>query len=150
MATWIIFRASNLDDLQHHTNAFGGLCDIITEHWDYSGKEAPKPGYRPSISKTMNSTTNGWPDSYSGPGDWVVKKVETYVADSSAEFNKVVVCVCDYEPIPEEERPWTYIPVAEVTALNFGDGPEAEAQFEQWKAENPEKYKGTRSIVLDR
>ncbi len=148
MAKWIIFRVGDDKGSNfHHNNAFGGLTEILTEHWDYSGKDAPSVGYRPSISKTEETETNGWPDTYSAPGDWVVKRVETYIADSSAEYNEIVVCYCDYEPIPEGDRTWKYIPVAEVTALNFGDGTEAEEAFEKWKAENPEKVKGTRASV---
>lgn len=150
MGTWIIFQVGEAGNSGiNPKNAFGGLTNILTEHWDYSGKEGPKVGYRPEISKTTEEETNGWPDSFRAPGDWVVSSVVSYSADAEAEaeFDRIIVCTCNYDPISEEDRPWKYVPVAPVTALSFGEGPEAEEAFRKWKEENPEKCKGTKHIA---
>ncbi len=150
MATWIIFQAADQsfsgEPQEMHrdrVDAFGSHTNILTQHWDYSCGPLPSAGYRPSISKRVESQTNGWPDTYSAPGDWVVTDVMVYDGPPGALYEMIAVCDCVYSPIPDGQRPWKYVPVGRVSADNFGDGPGAEMAFQQWKADNPDKWRGT-------
>lgn len=149
MARWIIFQAADQpfsgEPAELHrdrVDAFGSHTNILTQHWDYSGGSLPSVGYRPSISKRPGTTTNGWPDTYFAPGDWVVTDVAVYHGPPCALYDAIVVCNCVYSPIPESQRPWAYVSVGRVSSENFGDGPGAAMVFEEWQAANPGKSKG--------
>lgn len=151
MATWILYRAADSDvsgeprEMSNSRTTFlGGLTSILTESWDYGSNPLPKAGDRFSITKKSGHTTNGWPDTYSAPSDWVVTDVRVYETEPGADYDRIVVCTCLYAPIPEDQRQWRYCPVGQVSAVNFGDDESATQSFESFKAENPEKWKGSR------
>jgi hypothetical protein len=149
MTTLIMFRSADKSGepqelRSKRVNAFGGLSDFLTEHIDYGNHPLPAVGYRPTITKEPGTSTNGWPDTYSGRGDWVVTDVRVYDGDPGGAFDRVVICSCLYAPLKDEDRNWRYCPVGRVSAANFGEGPEAEAAFAAFKLENPEKWKGAK------
>lgn len=147
MHTLTLFRAASdsgepVELRNRRLDGLGGLTGHITEHTDSGDSPLPHAGYRPPIPKYPGTTTNGWPDTYMGDGDWVVSDVRVYDGDPGGEFDRVVICHCLYAPLSDADRQWRFCPVAQVSAINFGDGPEAEAAFEEWKLANPEKWKG--------
>ena len=147
MHTLTLFRAASdsgepAELRDRRLDGLGGLTSNITEYTDSSDQPLPSVGYRPRISKRLDTTTNSWPDTYRGYGDWVVSDVRVYDGDPGGEFDRVVICHCLYAPLADADRQWRFCPVAQVSAINFGDGPEAEAAFEEWKSANPGKWKG--------
>ncbi|HAG85490.1 MAG TPA: hypothetical protein DD379_10785 [Cyanobacteria bacterium UBA11162] len=130
---YIIFRADwretyGVDERKlSHT---GGLTDILAEYFDSSGKPYPEPGYRPiQFVRVEESIDPCFPDSYthSRVGDWKVVRVEEYESKTSgADFNTIVVCYCQYDPIETSLYPIQRTPV---TIESFGGDKEA---YQNW------------------
>ncbi|MEO1353415.1 MAG: hypothetical protein AAFW84_32410 [Cyanobacteria bacterium J06635_15] len=116
----------------------------LEQHLDCSGKPAPEPGYRLSETKRdMDAATHYHMDSsytHYRPGPWRVSRVESYVPDLpvGTEFAEIVVCTCEYTPLPED-TPWREYNVPVVTLDSFGGD---EAAFEAFLTTDEAKKLG--------
>lgn len=132
MSKYIIFQAEpNAEGWENrkleHTQA---LTRILAEHWDYSNKPIPEPGYRPTefirVDALYDPKQHGHSTHYR-KGDWEVVRVETYTPDvPMGKYDMVVVCYCQYNPINAPLKP---MPERQVSVDSFGGD---EAAYKQW------------------
>lgn len=131
MRKYIIFRTQGEDPqwrerkLQHS----GSLTWIIAEHWDSSNKSLPEPGYRPPEFFKMDDSDALGGKTHWRVSDWEVVRVETYeheVGSPYAEYDVVVMCYCQYNPIDAPLQP---MPERQVSVESFGGDREA---YDRW------------------
>ena len=143
MRKYIIFRAQKRQPgwkerkLQHTQ----GLTRILAEHFDSSDKPIPEPGYRPPefvrVEALHDSSQHGTSTHYR-PGDWEVTRVEAYTPDiPMGEFDLVVICDCQYNPI---NAPLSPMPERQVSIDSFGGD---KAAYEEWLASQKEPIEQT-------
>ena len=99
--TWIVYKANSRGDhgwKERKLMPGGGLTNILSESWDWSGKPCPQVGDRfrdyANLADPGNGVTHG------KDADWVVTHVEEFTSRQSGK--RVVVCTCDYNPIEPE------------------------------------------------
>lgn len=136
MRKWIVFKADkrqpNWKDRKfQHT---GSLTDMLAEHFDSSNSEIPEPGYRPpEFIRVEQFTDPQYPaaKTHYRQGDWEVVRVETYeheVGRPYADYDTIVVCYCQYNPINAPLKP---MPDRQVSIDSFGGDQEA---YDRWLA----------------
>ena len=80
---------------------------LLAQYYDSSDSPAPDEGYRLSSYKQaeVDGVTR---NTHHRPGPWSVETVESYLPDlpMGTEFGEVVICTCDYTPLPDDENPW--------------------------------------------
>lgn len=130
---WIVFRAEPdqpgwKDRRLQHTQS---LTRILAEQFDSSNGKIPEPGYRPfEFLKLDNSDPLGGKTHYR-KSDWEVTKVETYTPDIPlGEFDEIVVCFCQYNPI---DAALQLMPERQVSPDSFDGDKEA---YQQWRENN--------------
>ncbi|MGK7905480.1 MAG: hypothetical protein AB4352_29560 [Hormoscilla sp.] len=132
MRKYMIFRAQKREPgwekrKLEHTQ---GLTRILAEHFDSSDRPIPEPGYRPTEFVKVDSLHD--PNKYGESthyrsGDWEVVRVETYTPDlPMGEFDMVVICYCQYNPINAPLKP---MPERQVSLDSFGGNKEAYARW---------------------
>ena len=100
-------------------------------------KPAPEPGYRLSETKRDVATAKVYhlddSDTHYRPGPWVVDSVESYLPDLpiGTEFTEIVVCQCEYSPLPDADNPWKEYNAPVVHPDAFGGDTEAFEAFKQ-------------------
>jgi hypothetical protein len=107
-------------------NKEGGksLTWLIAEYYSSSGKPAPSVGYR------LRESIPGKKDYYRDNG-WEVVRVEEYSANiPTFDFDEIVVCYCEYKPLPSDEA-WEKKSLR--VAPNLDSFGRDEAEFESWK-----------------
>ncbi|NET37670.1 MAG: hypothetical protein F6K19_37575 [Cyanothece sp. SIO1E1] len=97
--TWIIYKTKT-------GNAPGwkermlmpsqGLTDILSEEWNWSG-HIPKVGDRLREYENLQDPGNGV--THGRDGDWVVSEIRQFTSPDTED--RIVVCYCEYQPIPE-------------------------------------------------
>ncbi|NJK38247.1 MAG: hypothetical protein HC835_11365 [Oscillatoriales cyanobacterium RM2_1_1] len=138
MRKWIVFRAEKRqpgweDRKYAHT---GSLTKNLFEHYDCSDRELPEPGYRPPefirVEALHDPSQHGQSTHYR-KGDWEVTRVETYTPDLPlGEFDMIVICFCEYNPINAPLKP---MPPRQVSLDSFGGD---EAAYKAWKESQKE------------
>lgn len=109
--TWILFQAEpDQPGWETRHLPMGGLTDILTEQWDYTGTDKlPQVGDRfRQFLKIEEFVDDRFPESstHAREGDWVVTRVEHYPASSPDCSKKaIVVCHCRFDPIRSELEP---------------------------------------------
>ncbi|MGB3238853.1 MAG: hypothetical protein WBB29_11185 [Geitlerinemataceae cyanobacterium] len=134
MRKWIVFKATGKEqDWKNRKFAHSGsLTNIIAEHFDSSNSEIPEPGYRPpEFIRVEQFTDPQYPaaKTHYRQGDWEVVRVETYeheVGRPYAEYDLIVVCYCQYNPINAPLKP---MPERQVLIDSFGGDQEA---YDRW------------------
>lgn len=134
MRKWIVFKATGKEqDWKNRKFAHSGsLTNIIAEHFDSSNSEIPEPGYRPpEFIRVEQFTDPQYPaaKTHYRQGDWEVVRVETYeheVGRPYAEYDLIVVCYCQYNPINAPLKP---MPERQVSIDSFGGDQEA---YDRW------------------
>lgn len=117
---YILFKTESLSSpgweerMLAHT---GALTSILAEHYNYSHKPLPQPGYRlrefahfedsVDLKFSAASTHIRW-------GDWEVARVERFKPIDESECDEIVVCYCHYSPI---EPDWKELPNIQVSQL---------------------------------
>jgi hypothetical protein len=105
----------------------GGSSDILCQYLDYADSAPPKVGDRTQEFRGnghLKASSSRW-------SPWQVIKVEEYVANTGLEeFSEVLICTCEYAPLPEQENAWREGYAGPVTVENFGGDVEA---FEAWQ-----------------
>lgn len=101
---------------------------LLSQHFDCTPEgEIPEVGYRLSESNSDNTQTR--------PGPWVVDSVESYLPDLpvGSEFAEICICNCAYQPLPEEENPWSNVMVGGQVTFDdsFGGNEELFSKFLQ-------------------
>lgn len=97
--TWIVYKTQTMDapGWEHRQlMPSGGLTDLLSEEWDSSGR-LPAVGDRVRAYTNPQEPGNGV--THGRDGDWVVSRVQTFEDTDSGD--RVVICYCDYAPIPE-------------------------------------------------
>ena len=89
---------------------------LLAQHHDCRpNAEAPEEGYRlseykhdPQAYSTPLTERQAAGSTHYRPGPWIVTRVESYLPDLpvGTEYTEVVMCWCDYQPLPEAENPW--------------------------------------------
>jgi hypothetical protein len=131
MSRMVIFRASCAElsraKVEPHFPS-GSSSDILAQHLDYSDGPSPEPGDR-----LPEHCGNGHLQaSSSRPGPWRVVAVDEYVGNTGCEpFDSVVICSCEYAPIPDEENLWSQNQLGQVSLDSFGGDA---AAYENWKS----------------
>ncbi|MGB7271808.1 MAG: hypothetical protein WBC69_00840 [Geitlerinemataceae cyanobacterium] len=134
MRKWIVFKATGKEqDWKNRKFAHSGsLTNIIAEHFDSSNSEIPEPGYRPpEFIRVEQFTDPQYPaaKTHYRQGDWEVVRVETYeheVGRPYADYDIIVVCYCQYNPINAPLKP---MPERQVSIDSFGGDQEA---YDRW------------------
>lgn len=136
MSRITIFKASHLSDGEPRTlQPSGASTDILAQHLDYSNKPVPQTGYRLMEFKTDDTSATF--DHQGGVthrrfSPWQVTRVDEYVANTGQELmDEVVVCYCNYVPLPEQDNPWVEVAPALVSVESFGGDV---AAYEAWRA----------------
>ena len=102
--TWIIYKTDGLSAPgweERKLQPSGALTSILAEEHDYSGV-MPQVGDR--VREYTNLSNPGDGVSHGKDGDWVVSEIEIF-DNPNASF-KVLVCVCQFQPI---DSPWEVI-----------------------------------------
>jgi hypothetical protein len=97
--TWIVYKVQAMDASgweQRQLMPSGGLTDLLSEEWDSSGG-LPAVGDRVRAYSSLEDPGNGV--THGGDGDWVVSRIQTFEDADSGD--RVVICYCNYSPIPE-------------------------------------------------
>lgn len=131
MSRLVIFKASaaELNRAQVEPSFPGGsFSDILAQHFDYSDGPGPVPGARLTEYRgNGHLQASSW-----RPGPWRVVAVDEYVGNTGQEsFTEVVVCSCEYLPLPEDINPWHLSQLAEPSLDSFGGDT---AAYNAWKA----------------
>jgi hypothetical protein len=110
-----------------HTQA---LTRILSEHWSYSKKPIPEPGYRPTEFvrvDALHDPSQHAHNTHYRESDWEVTRVETYTPDlPMGKYDMVVICYCQYNPI---NAPLNPMPERQVSVDSFGGD---EAAYQEW------------------
>jgi hypothetical protein len=120
MGKYIIFRTESAsaqgweERLLAHT---GALTSILAEHFDSSNSPLPEPGYRlreyHRIEQFVDPKFPG-ASTHSRVGDWEVVRVEEYTPElSTADFEAIVICYCQYSPVSTPLEPLPKIQVSQ-------------------------------------
>ena len=131
MGRLVIFKASCSELRQAQLEPqfpSGAFSDILAQHLDYSDGPAPKPGDRLNEHQGNGHLQAGsW-----RPGPWRVVSVEEYPGNTGQEsFAEVVICSCEYAPLPDEVNPWNLSQLGQPSLESFGGDV---AAYEAWKA----------------
>lgn len=96
--TWIIYKTET-------TGATGweerklvpsqSLTDILSEEFDWSGKNFPKVGDRFRQYENLEDLGDG--ATHGKDGDWIVTKIHHFSSPDTDQ--RVIVCYCSYQPI---------------------------------------------------
>ncbi|HBL13840.1 MAG TPA: hypothetical protein DD379_21075 [Cyanobacteria bacterium UBA11162] len=141
MRKWIVFKATE-DEYGWEDRKFAhsnSLTSILTEHFDSSDDNLPEIGYRPpEFVRIDQSVDPQFPSAktHYRQGDWEVTRIETYeheVGRPYAEYDKVVICYCKYNPINAPLKP---MPECQVSVDSFGGDEEA---YKQWLVQEGRK-----------
>jgi hypothetical protein len=117
----------------HHAGNERSITSLLAEHSDSSGMPAPEPGYRLNEYKSANGATARYRKS-----PWEVVKTEEYVANiAGMQECEIVICYCEYNPLPEAENPWVEMNCPMVSLDSFDD----EEAYETWLSEQPESVR---------
>lgn len=137
MSRLVIFKAKGLNAPEWEGRTLqpsGALTDILSQHFDYSIKPAPGPGYRLlEFKHDPESATFDHQGSatHHRESPWRVARVDEYVGNTGQEeMAELLIAYCDYAPLPEEENPWVEMAPAGISLDSFGGDVEA---FEAWK-----------------
>ncbi len=107
----------------HHAMNPDSVTSLLAEYYCCSGQSAPSLGYRLDEFKHDNAAATF--DHQGGVthhrhSPWLVSQVEEYVANTGLEaLGEVVICLCDYSPLPEEENPWVETAPPQVSLDSF-------------------------------
>lgn len=100
--TWIVFKADAMDAPGWETRLLmpsDSLTDILSEEWDAAPQpRIPKVGDR--VREYTNLAEPGDGVSHGREGDWVITRVHHFSSFDTDQ--KIVVCYCNYQPIPVE------------------------------------------------
>jgi hypothetical protein len=140
MQKYIIFRAEKRqpgweDRKLQHTQ---GLTKILAEYFDSSDEPIPEVGYRPTDFVRVEECVDPLhplASTHYRKGDWEVVRVETFTPDIPvSEFDTIVICYCEYNPIDAPLKP---IPERQTSLDSFGGNKDQYRQWlEQEQAEN--------------
>ncbi|MCC3408208.1 MAG: hypothetical protein JGK17_21990 [Microcoleus sp. PH2017_10_PVI_O_A] len=95
--TWIVYKVESMSAegwRERKLMPSGGLTEMLTEEWDFSGK-LPQIGDRVREYTNLQDPDNGI--THGKDGDWIVTRINHF---SSKETNQeIAVCYCAYQPI---------------------------------------------------
>jgi len=95
--TWIVYKVESMSAegwRERKLMPSGGLTEMLTEEWDFSGK-LPQIGDRVREYTNLQDPDNGI--THGRDGDWIVTRIHQF---SSHETNQqIAVCYCAYQPI---------------------------------------------------
>jgi hypothetical protein len=115
--TWILYKADSRSAegwRERKLMPSGGLTNLLTECWDYSGSHIPQVGDR--IRDYANLADPGNGVTHGKDGDWVVTKIQQFSSFDTAD--RIVVCYCSYQPIEADWQPLKRgLPVDEMLEL---------------------------------
>ncbi|MCP2731967.1 hypothetical protein [Limnofasciculus baicalensis] len=96
--TWIIYKTETMSDRgweDRKLTPSQSLTDILSEEWDWSGKDFPQIGSRFREYENLEDPGNG--ASHGKYGDWVVTKIHHFSSPDTEQ--RIIVCYCSYQPI---------------------------------------------------
>ena len=136
---YVIFKIAPNCDRDWGTRYLPGsdrpsLTGILAEHYDFTGGNAPTIGYRISETKcdpkTASLDHHGSTTHYR-PSPWKVVSAQEYVPNipDLQDYSEIVICYCDYDPLPDEDNPWVEYGRAIVSPDSFGEDRAAFDQF---------------------
>ncbi len=102
--TWILYKATSGSAPGWETRKLlpsGGLTDILSEEWDWTGGPLPQVGDRLQAYTNLEDLGNGI--THGRDGDWVVSNVQTFTSPDTD--TQIVVCLCEYAPIAPTWEP---------------------------------------------
>ena len=106
------------------------LTRILAEHWDYSDKPIPVPGYRPTEfirRDALHGSQEQSGSTHYRKGDWEVSRVESYTPElPMGKYDEIVICYCQYSPI---DAPLKSMPERQISVDSFGGDV---AAYERW------------------
>ena len=96
--TWIIYKTETMSDEGWEDRKLmpsQSLADVLSEEWDWSGKDFPQVGSRFREYENLDDPGNG--ASHGKDGDWVVTKIHQFISLDTEQ--RIMVCYCSYQPI---------------------------------------------------
>ncbi|NEZ57713.1 hypothetical protein [Adonisia turfae] len=151
-----LFYANSGDDAKDTSRLIASdgqesLHSLLAQHFDCSPDgEAPEEGCRlseyksdPSAYSRPLNKREAAGSTHHRPGPWVVTRVESYLPDLpvGTEYTEVVMCWCDYQPLPEADNPWI-----EMIIPSLADAPDEMLELMGLKPEQFDEVRDRESV----
>lgn len=151
-----LFYANSGDDAKDTSRLISPMGDetlhsLLAQHFDCSPDgDTPDEGYRlseykcdPQTYSRSLSQREAAGSTHHRPGPWVVTRVESYLPDLpvGTEYTEIVMCWCDYQPLPEADNPWI-----EMIIPSLADAPDEMLELMGLKPEQFDQVRNRESV----